>query len=195
MGLLNPLYALLFSVPFDWRKGCHQDKVNFKIPGTGKYRTLWNDNPTNHGHVLMVQSSLARMDMINFQDTSYRLKVMETFMELSKDQQVKEDHLRMMLGLLERATARFFCIGLLQNALQTNLQISIAGINWASSHSPDNQMLFSIVMCWMATIADWPDMAETIKILYKENKKVSNYRDDWLEDGAAIAKLRRTICW
>jgi len=203
--LANPLYALFFSVPFDWKKGCCQDQnVDFKIARGElfqEYKTLWNFNKINHGQVIMVQSSLARMDMINFQDTSYRIKLMELLDEQFPDpgrerggkrftQEEKKDHLTVMLGLLERATSRFFCIGLLQNALQTNLQISLAGINWAVSGSPDDQLLFSIVMCWFATIADWPDMAETIKIMCTQYKKVK--KDD-VDDGPDIKKLRRTI--
>lgn len=167
--LATPIFAWIYARPN------HPEHI-FYVPGNEvTYKTPYNRNmPTNHGAVLMVLGSLARFEAVTFQDVTFAThRMTELFKERSA--QWQRYYLQIARTELDRAIARFTIIGLLQDVVQTNLQTTVVGIDWfvagknrqqrqAFGGGIDLQMFFSVILCFLSTLADIVDAVDVVKI-------------------------------
>jgi len=164
LQLIPMLFFLWYTIPqrgqnVDYVIGA--DTMEKKI--SLNYHTWHNQNSfANHGAVLQVQASIARFEVVNFQDFEFTLKKMNLFKPgiAEHDLDRTNKYLTLARVQLERGVARFILIGLIQNALQANLQTTFVALNWDATRTdyPDGQMLFSVVMCFLNSVLDLPDM-------------------------------------
>mmetsp|Transcript_126834 Transcript_126834/g.370822 ORF Transcript_126834/g.370822 Transcript_126834/m.370822 type:complete len:467 (-) Transcript_126834:102-1502(-) len=177
LHLVTPLFAWIYARP----TAPHQIDYAVQHGEATRYRTPYNYTKTNHGSVVMVLGSLARFEAVTFQDVTYATARIE---ELSKQQDPDwGEILEIARAELDRAIARFAIIAMLQDAIQTNLQTSMVGIDWSlatgkSRHRHelfgglDLQMFISVVLCFMSTVSDLLDAIDVLKITHSVSKRL-----------------------
>jgi len=178
--LVTPLFAWIYARPQE------QGQVNYLLSHSAvtPYRTIYSRRvPTTHGAVLMVLSSLARFEAVTFQDVTYATQRMD---ESHAEAGWETNCLRIGHTELDRAIARFAIIGLLQDALQTNLQTTVVGMDWylaAKGGGLDLQMFVSVVLCFGSTIGDLMDAFDVHKIVVEVYRLFPQGHTARLSDG------------
>jgi hypothetical protein len=179
LQLIPMLFFLWYTIP---QRGEHIDYVIGADTMEKKidlnYHTWHNQNSfANHGAVLQVQASIARFEVVNFQDFEFTLKKMDLFKPgiAERDLDRTNKYLTLVRVQLERGVARFILIGLVQNALQANLQTTFVALNWDATRAdyPDGQMLFSVIMCYLNSVLDLPDMISIFLLCRKVLNEVN----------------------
>jgi len=102
------------------------------------------------------------MEGVTFQNHAYHMIKIRRVSKGDLDWRAR--HLHLVLAVLDVGTAKFIMIGFIQNAIQTNLQATLVGVNYQIGHL-DMGMLASVIMCWIGTILDFPDIVKTIKVV------------------------------
>jgi len=219
LQLTGPLFALAYSVPLqfwtvDYKVGmnCGEDK-NGVVYSNGQrqmlqrslkteYCTLFNHDKatkTNHGAVLQVMASLARMEAITFQDAKFAtVKMGIAHEKICKglttpvDDETKNtarNYYKLARVELERGLARFGIIGLIQNVFQLSLQVSFLGIQYRLTDSLDINILTSVILLLVTgIIPDFPDMVDIVKIVHSV-KPIPNAESF----GGRVQRARRKV--
>lgn len=155
--LTQPIYALMCSVPLE--RG-----VDYVV-GMGKgfklqYKTLY-DKKNNHGAVLQVLAEACRMEAITFQDLTYAHCKMEIVLHQGKNGQAHSEwqfrYYHLAHVEIQRGFSRFFLFGLLQTAVQANLQMSLMAISKEVTGVTDSQNMFSVILTLLGCLLDLPD--------------------------------------
>merc|ERR1712032_402907 len=103
------------------------------------------------------------MEAVTFQDMQFAVQKIEN-RKCDKGNpkvhtaQFQTDYLRLSLTEVERGLARFGIIGIAQNCVQTNIQLTLLGLDYGVTGEPDASMAFSVIMCLICICIDFPDM-------------------------------------
>eukprot|EP00928_Gymnodinium_smaydae_P036174 TRINITY_DN25319_c0_g4_i1.p1 TRINITY_DN25319_c0_g4~~TRINITY_DN25319_c0_g4_i1.p1 ORF type:complete len:970 (-),score=200.96 TRINITY_DN25319_c0_g4_i1:64-2973(-) len=181
--LAQPLFALIYSVPIekdvsyevgradselfpckDESHGHHSQKLH--------YRTMYDRLiGTTHGNVLMVLAESTRMEAVTFQDRAraqFRLDELKT----DRKDEWQLSFIRIVENQLCRGVVRFILVGLVQNAMQLNVQISVLALTKEATGQLDNQILFSVVMSLLNCLGDFPDIIDVTMIVWRARKEL-----------------------
>lgn len=177
MQVILPLVAIIYSVPRNVCRRRHRFKASYisyaddqpLVDLKVNYTTMFNCTQTSHAKVAMLLSTLAGFGLVTFLDMSYISNRLERYRreeENDRDGQWRMKYLKCVLDPLERGMARFFLLGLYRNAIQNNLQISVAGINQHLNEGKrDPQLMFSIFISWFSTCLELPDIISTLMVV------------------------------
>mmetsp|Transcript_49413 Transcript_49413/g.107602 ORF Transcript_49413/g.107602 Transcript_49413/m.107602 type:complete len:634 (-) Transcript_49413:203-2104(-) len=159
-GLLGPFYALYACVPLT----CD---VDYDV-GMGKqykfeYPTL-SDSHQNHGAALMVMGAVTRMEAVVFKDLDYaKVKMVLWWEEGGRGWELRYLHLAKVE--VARSLVKFILIGLMTNAVHTNVQVSLIGIVMSTSNvGYDKQVLFSIAVSILGMLYDFPEALDVLSL-------------------------------
>jgi len=154
------------------------------------YNTLFHlKHKTSHKSVMMLQCTLARMEAVDSQDTAFmeeELNVLKSefrrasLLSKTKILTANEIHQQKQQSVVRYLTVvnnsvhcgivKFVCIGLVQNTIQTNIQISMLALNTFVTNEIDYSMLFSISTCVLSILGDWPDLCKLWGFFFAEAK-------------------------
>jgi len=185
LALMGPLFSLMYAVPrkkwMFWDYRLEDDTYPLQ------YKTWWNKKEAvQHGNVLMVLSSLARFEGATFQDMTYAVARMDEIMAErgTRFYSYHRRYLSLLRAELDRGIARFAIVGLLQDAVQTNFQTTLVGVNWyvTKTDYPDLQMFFSVFMCFLSTVSDLPEALEVVKLVLNYRKNITQDVLEELDD-------------
>lgn len=186
LQLSMPLSALLYATPLRFCQEylcCNKyPKISYKVQfndsytkdialddirGIEEYYTIYHYNKkTNHGQVTMFLATLAGMGAVTHLDNAYTFgRLRESKYKISTKARWRKNYLHAALDPLHHQMVHFLFVGLLRNAFQINVQISLAGINLAL----DPQLVFSIVVTLLSIIVETPYMCGTLRAV------VTNY--------------------
>eukprot|EP00411_Alexandrium_monilatum_P026665 CAMPEP_0175336550 /NCGR_PEP_ID=MMETSP0095-20121207/3868_1 /TAXON_ID=311494 /ORGANISM="Alexandrium monilatum, Strain CCMP3105" /LENGTH=501 /DNA_ID=CAMNT_0016633907 /DNA_START=60 /DNA_END=1565 /DNA_ORIENTATION=- len=192
--IVQPAMALLYSVPIAGRP------VNYAVitDQSGKiaqYKTFSDDfnNPddmTTHDAAAVILAETNRMEVVVANGDRYRKAEFSGYVrhlqksdhpgtELSKrGGQILDKSLEAGLLATGRGIARFSMRGLLQNAVQVHLQVTMAAISktvLAGEGGMDYFNAFSIGITIIAMFLDIPDMTATYSFTVNVLKEVERY--------------------
>lgn len=157
-----PLFALAFSVPIE-------EGVDYKIgeDGEGKfeYHTFYNqEDNVNHGDVLLLLAEASRMEAVVNQDHKFQYCILDNL--ANKGQRGWElAMLSAMRKKLARSVVRFFFVATVQNALQTNVQLSVMAVTKEATQVLDTQTCISVTISILSSMADVPDILDLLKLM------------------------------
>mmetsp|Transcript_33759 Transcript_33759/g.93271 ORF Transcript_33759/g.93271 Transcript_33759/m.93271 type:complete len:469 (-) Transcript_33759:133-1539(-) len=169
--LVQPLFAIAYCTPWPLNQGVDYS-VGEDSPARKfvlQYTTLYSRVDTNHGMAVQVAASMSRMEAVSFQNQVYTNSRMDRWAN-SRVTDWEVHYLSLSQSQLHVAIAKFICVGLAQNAIQTNVQTTLVGANYDATGSLDLQMLFSVIMCLTGTLGDFPDALEVLSIVAKALK-------------------------
>eukprot|EP00928_Gymnodinium_smaydae_P035669 TRINITY_DN25065_c0_g6_i1.p1 TRINITY_DN25065_c0_g6~~TRINITY_DN25065_c0_g6_i1.p1 ORF type:complete len:512 (-),score=66.39 TRINITY_DN25065_c0_g6_i1:52-1587(-) len=166
---VQPLFALAMSYPVSG----HPDyQIHNSDKEEVKFKTLSDssseNDKTTYDTAAMILAEANRMELITSQDMKYRLcSTAEMFRELSDgnaDMRLKASCLEMQLAAIARGNARFTMKGLLQNAIQVNLQVSFIALSKSMlSGGIDPMNALSVCFTVFGMLGDVPDMLAILK--------------------------------
>jgi len=142
-----------------------------------KYKTIcFQRHPVDHGAVLQMLAETARLEGVIFQD-SRCTKLGVT--HLNQPGNVDLTGILVVIqAKIARLTMRFFLVGLLQNGLQVNVQISMMAVSKVTTGKVDGQLLFSVILGFMGLAFDFPDMIEAGRLVYDLMTEVDGVASD-----------------
>eukprot|EP00413_Alexandrium_margalefii_P030935 CAMPEP_0204555092 /NCGR_PEP_ID=MMETSP0661-20131031/28578_1 /ASSEMBLY_ACC=CAM_ASM_000606 /TAXON_ID=109239 /ORGANISM="Alexandrium margalefi, Strain AMGDE01CS-322" /LENGTH=510 /DNA_ID=CAMNT_0051562179 /DNA_START=78 /DNA_END=1610 /DNA_ORIENTATION=- len=180
--IVQPIVALCYSVPisnFPWNTD--YSIITDAEKQVAHYKTL-SDNPcdtndrTTHSSAAVVLAEVNRMEVVVAEDLHYRKALckslqVDVMAKLHEPGASQEDinnakyescdkALEVGIAATARGLARFTLRGLLQNAVQVNLQVSMAAISKAVS-GPDGVDLFNAISIGVTIVSmffDVPDI-------------------------------------
>merc|ERR1719313_1210648 len=138
---------MIYSIPIIRKSDVDENTGD----GLAMYKTLWHCKRATHaGAVTMVLSSLARFELVYFQQDDYAHEEMHNYIQARFSEHAnklqKNDALCKAIELavteLERGIGKCFIMGCLVNAFQGNWQVTLAAMNWHVSHEarPDSSL-------------------------------------------------------
>lgn len=192
-------YGLWNSTPWPWWKN---NGVSYEM-GLGdqfkfEYATIMNEH-SNNGIAALSAAEATRMEAVLYQEWKYR-KARMKYWRKNQDEagQWMCRYLRHVQAAVSRGIARFALLGVLQNCLQANLQLTLVALTISAQGAMDYQMVFSVVVTASASAFDIPDAYDIVKLSNTALNEVDKAAIDDLRDEQVKKEcrdIRRKILW
>lgn len=223
MVFFQPLHAIVVAYPIakpdkwwpwiwpwsvDWKPKMKTEKDPNLL---NTYRTLLDPNQ-NHGAALMGVAEVARMASVTSRNRQYAVKRAEdtlngqTTTTTQEHALTHEDAIRCLhhaLSLLQRAGLQTFCFGLLESAIQLNLQMTLLGLQRAAKgpmmRADSDLGVFATLPClsWQLMFTIVLSGLMTLKRIYEAFAHLESARDirrqteDCVINGFKLQKIVR----
>lgn len=185
LQFVGVIFALIYAVPITRKSDGDKETGD----GLAMYKTFWHwKRPTHAGAVTMVLSSLARFELVYFQQDDYAHVEMHNYTLAKENKHINKEQINdalckaIELGVteIERGMAKCFIMGCLVNALQGNWQVTLAAMNWhvSQSESPDSSLMWAVFFSFTSFFCD----LQYIFGIYKVWKKAKTVSPESLAD-------------